>query len=93
MLPRRAATDGLLAMTLDDARSHIRVTHDGETLSVRHHGATFRFDLPDPMAHAEAEDESGGRLIAPLPGQVTQVLGRARGGSDCEAKSWSCSRR
>ncbi len=66
-------TDGLLAMTLDDARSHIRVTHDGETLSVRHHGATFRFNLPDPMAHAEAEDESGGRLIAPLPGQVTQV--------------------
>ena len=68
------AADGVLAMTLDDARMHIRVTHDGETLSVRHAGTTFRFTLPDPMAHAEAEDESGGRLIAPLPGQVTQVL-------------------
>jgi 3-methylcrotonyl-CoA carboxylase alpha subunit len=30
--------------------------------------------LPDPIAHAEDEDESGGRLVAPLPGQVTQVL-------------------
>jgi len=68
------AADGVLAMTLDDTRMHIRVTHDGETLSVRHGGKTFRFTLPDPMAHAEAEDESGGRLIAPLPGQVTQVL-------------------
>ena len=66
--------DGVLAVTLDDVRLHIRVTHDGETLSVRHGGTTFRFTLPDPMAHAEAEDESGGRLIAPLPGQVTQVL-------------------
>jgi len=68
------AADGVLAMTLDEARMHIRVTHDGETLSMRHAGATFRFTLPDPMAHAEAEDESGGRLSAPLPGQVTQVL-------------------
>ncbi|HUN42384.1 MAG TPA: acetyl-CoA carboxylase biotin carboxylase subunit [Acetobacteraceae bacterium] len=67
-------TDSVLAITLDDARLHIRVTHDGETLSVRHAGITFRFALPDPMAHAEAEDESGGRLIAPLPGQVTQVM-------------------
>jgi len=67
-------TDGVLAVTLDDMRLPMRVTHDGETLSVRHGGNTFRFTLPDPMAHAEAEDESGGRLIAPLPGQVTQVL-------------------
>jgi len=66
--------DGWLSMTLDDARFRLRVTHDGETVSVRHNGATFRFSLPDPIAHAEEEDESGGRLVAPLPGQVTQVL-------------------
>ena len=29
------------------------------------------------MAHAEEEDESGGRLTAPLPGQVTQVVAEA----------------
>jgi 3-methylcrotonyl-CoA carboxylase alpha subunit len=43
-------------------------------VSVRYDGETFRFALPDPIAHAEDEDESGGRLVAPLPGQVTQVL-------------------
>jgi len=74
---RAAAThdaDGMLEMTLGDGRCRVRVTHDGETVSVRHHGATFRFGLPDPIAHAEEEDEAGGRLVAPLPGQVTQVL-------------------
>jgi 3-methylcrotonyl-CoA carboxylase alpha subunit len=66
--------DGMLDMTLDDTRCRVRVTHTGETISVRHNGATFRFSLPDSIAHAEDEDESGGRLVAPLPGQVTQVL-------------------
>jgi 3-methylcrotonyl-CoA carboxylase alpha subunit len=70
----RRGADGWLDMTLGDARSRVRVTRDGETLSVRDNGATFRFTLPDPIAHAEEEDESGGRLVAPLPGQVTQVL-------------------
>jgi 3-methylcrotonyl-CoA carboxylase alpha subunit len=68
------ATDGWLEMRLGDARCRVRVTHDGEVVSVRRGGSTFRFTLPDPIAHAEDEDESGGRLIAPLPGQVTQVL-------------------
>ena len=67
-------TDGWLEMTLGDARCRVRVTHDGEAVSVRYDGETFRFALPDPIAHAEDEDESGGRLVAPLPGQVTQVL-------------------
>ncbi len=67
-------TDGWLELTLGDARCRVRVTHDGETVSVRRNGATFRFGLPDPIAHAEDEDEAGGRLVAPLPGQVTQVL-------------------
>jgi 3-methylcrotonyl-CoA carboxylase alpha subunit len=74
---RAAATrgaDGWLETTLGDARSRVRITHDGETVSVRRTGATFRFGLPDPIAHAEEQDESGGRLVAPLPGQVTQVL-------------------
>ncbi len=66
--------DGWLETTLGDTRGRVRVTHDGETLSVRHNGSTFRFTLPDPIAHAEEEDDSGGRLVAPLPGQVTQVL-------------------
>ena len=70
----RRGLDGWLELTLDDARCRVRVAHDGETLSVRRDGETFRFALPDPIAHAEEEDESGGRLVAPLPGQVTQVF-------------------
>jgi 3-methylcrotonyl-CoA carboxylase alpha subunit len=66
--------DGWLQIALGDARCRARVTQDGETVSVRHNGATFRFTLPDPIAHAEDEDASGGRLVAPLPGQVTQML-------------------
>jgi 3-methylcrotonyl-CoA carboxylase alpha subunit len=75
-LPAAASrdADGWLHVMLGDVRCRVRVTHDGDTLSLRHNGATFRFALPDPIAHAEDADESGGRLVAPLPGQVTQVL-------------------
>jgi 3-methylcrotonyl-CoA carboxylase alpha subunit len=66
--------DGRLDITLDGARWHAFVVRDGEAITVRADGKTFRFLLPDPIAHAEEEDESGGRLLAPLPGQVTQVL-------------------
>jgi 3-methylcrotonyl-CoA carboxylase alpha subunit len=67
-------TDGWLDMTLGDARRRVRVTRDGETVWVRCNGATFRFRLPDSIAQFEDADESGGRLVAPLPGQVTQIL-------------------
>jgi 3-methylcrotonyl-CoA carboxylase alpha subunit len=67
-------TDGWLDMTFGDARCRVRVTRDGETIWVRRNGATFRFRLPDAIAHSEDADESGGRLVAPLPGQVTQIL-------------------
>jgi 3-methylcrotonyl-CoA carboxylase alpha subunit len=66
--------DGLLAVTLGDTRRALRITRNGEALAVRRDGTTFHFTLPDPIAHAEDADESGGRLLAPLPGQVTQVL-------------------
>ena len=66
-------SDGRLRITLDGAHHHVLVSRDGENVSVRWQGETFRFVLPDPIAHAEEEDASGGRLVAPLPGQVTQV--------------------
>jgi 3-methylcrotonyl-CoA carboxylase alpha subunit len=69
--------DGQLRMTLDGVHHHALVTRDGETISVRWNGETFRFLLPDPVAHAESEGEPAHRLIAPLPGQVTQVLTEA----------------
>jgi len=41
---------------------------------VRRNGETWRLHLPDPIAAAAEDDDAGGRLIAPIPGQVTEVL-------------------
>lgn len=69
--------DGRLRMTLDGVRQHALVTRDGENISVRWNGETFRLLLPDPVALAETEDVTGGRLVAPLPGQVTETRTKA----------------
>ena len=69
--------DGRLRITLDGVVRHALVTRDGETISVRWNGETFRFQLPDPVAQAETEDVTGGRLVAPLPGQVTEIRTQA----------------
>jgi 3-methylcrotonyl-CoA carboxylase alpha subunit len=67
------AADGSLHLVLNGMRTRALVSREGENVSVRQDGETFRFLLPDPIAHAEEENETGGRLLAPLPGQVTQV--------------------
>jgi 3-methylcrotonyl-CoA carboxylase alpha subunit len=66
--------DGRMAMALDDVRELVSVMHVGDTVTVRHNGETWRLQLPDPMASAAEEDDAGGRLVAPIPGQVTQVV-------------------
>ena len=50
------------------------VAHVADTVTVRRNGETWRLRLPDPMAAAAEEDDAGGRLVAPIPGQVTQVV-------------------
>ncbi len=65
--------DGQIALTLDGARENIRATIVGELLTLRRRGKTFRFRLPAPP-DADEEAEAGGRLTAPIPGQVTQVV-------------------
>ena len=66
--------DGVLTVTLDGQRHRAGFTRTGEDIVLRHAGASWRLQLPDPAAHVDDVDASGGRLIAPLPGQVTQVL-------------------
>jgi 3-methylcrotonyl-CoA carboxylase alpha subunit len=70
------SADGRLDMVVDGVRECLSATHLGESIVVRRNGETFRFHLPDPMAAAAEEDEAGGRLVAPLPGQITQVAAR-----------------
>ncbi|MGH7041802.1 MAG: acetyl/propionyl/methylcrotonyl-CoA carboxylase subunit alpha [Acetobacteraceae bacterium] len=67
------AADGRLAVSLDEARETLGFIRLGEAVILRRRGATWRLALPDPVAAADAEDASGGRLVAPIPGQVTEV--------------------
>jgi 3-methylcrotonyl-CoA carboxylase alpha subunit len=68
------ASDGRLDMTLDGVRQRISIIRQGEIVTVRQGGETWRLRLPDPISAAAEVDDAGGRLIAPIPGQVTQVI-------------------
>ncbi len=65
--------DGRLHVTLDGIREPAGFARAGESVTVRWRGETWRLSLPDPAAAAEAEAEAGGRLVAPIPGQVIAV--------------------
>ncbi len=64
---------GELTLTLDGVRARASVIRTGNAVLLRWQGETWRLGLPDPEAAIEAEDVSGGRLLAPIPGQVTSV--------------------
>jgi 3-methylcrotonyl-CoA carboxylase alpha subunit len=66
-------SDGRLDMVLDHQHERVSVTRQGDTITVRHAGETYRLRLPDPITAAAEEDDAGGRLVAPIPGQVTEV--------------------
>ena len=68
------ATDGQITLDLDGERENAGATRVGEQLTLRLRGETFRFRLPDPIAAAAEDEAPGGRLEAPIPGQVTQVM-------------------
>ena len=67
------APDDRLGVTLDAIRDHAGFTRTPDAVVLRWHGETWRLSLPDPEAAVEAEDAAGGRLLAPIPGQVTAV--------------------
>jgi 3-methylcrotonyl-CoA carboxylase alpha subunit len=66
--------DGRLAVVLDGRRFSVFASRLGESVVIRHDGETYRFHLPDTMSADADDDDAGGRLVAPIPGQVTQVL-------------------
>jgi 3-methylcrotonyl-CoA carboxylase alpha subunit len=65
--------DGRLHALLDGMRLSASVYRAGETISLRHAGQSWHFRLPDPIARAGEEEGGDDRLLAPLPGQVTQL--------------------
>jgi 3-methylcrotonyl-CoA carboxylase alpha subunit len=71
------ALNGRLDMILDGVREPVSALRLGDTITVRRGGETWRLLLPDPIAAAVEEDDAGGRLVAPIPGQVTEVMATA----------------
>jgi 3-methylcrotonyl-CoA carboxylase alpha subunit len=68
------AHDGRMDMVLGDTREPVSVVRVADDITVRRNGETWRLQLPDPIAAAAEEDGAGGRLVAPIPGQVTEVM-------------------
>jgi 3-methylcrotonyl-CoA carboxylase alpha subunit len=67
------ADDGRIAVELAGTRALAAMTQLDDEVRLRWRGETWRLMLPDPAVAAETKDESGGRLTAPIPGQVTAV--------------------
>jgi 3-methylcrotonyl-CoA carboxylase alpha subunit len=68
------AADGRLAVTLNGARSRATVLAHGAALAIFIGGASWVFEEIDPLAPPEAADIGGGRLTAPMPGRVVELL-------------------
>ena len=63
-----------LAFTLDGLAMRARVLRDGETLTVLLDGATHVLRHLDPRAPSGDEQAGAGRIVAPMPGRVLQIL-------------------
>jgi 3-methylcrotonyl-CoA carboxylase alpha subunit len=66
--------DGALALDLQGERLRAAVARNGADIAVVIAGETTRLTLVDPLAPRVAGAEGGGRLTAPMPGKIIQVL-------------------
>ena len=71
--------DGRLAVTLDGVRRTVRVVAAGGGLAVFADGAGWTLDEIDPLSPPPGADAAAGRLAAPMPGRVVQLLVAAGG--------------
>jgi 3-methylcrotonyl-CoA carboxylase alpha subunit len=65
---------GDLALTLDGVRTRVAVVREGGEVTVVADDGTWRLHYIDPLAPRAAAAVSSGRLTAPMPGKVAQVL-------------------
>jgi 3-methylcrotonyl-CoA carboxylase alpha subunit len=68
--------DGDLALDLDGARVTLAVARQGGEVTVAGDDESWRLLYIDPVAPKTAEAAAGGRLTAPMPGKVAQVLAK-----------------
>jgi 3-methylcrotonyl-CoA carboxylase alpha subunit len=65
---------GRLRVSLNGVWRTVGATLDQHVVTLRDNGLTWRLTLPDPLAAADEEEDAGDRLVAPIPGLVTQVM-------------------
>jgi 3-methylcrotonyl-CoA carboxylase alpha subunit len=65
---------GALEADLGGSRCRARVVRRGRELTVFADGASHRLQLIDPLAGAAELDAAVGRLAAPMPGKIVEVL-------------------
>jgi 3-methylcrotonyl-CoA carboxylase alpha subunit len=65
---------GRLRVSLDGVQRTVSAIIDQRLVTLRDNGSTWRLTLPDPLAAADEEEDAGDRLVAPIPGLVTQVV-------------------
>ena len=70
----RFASDGAAALTLDGGQFRAVVLDHGDDIAVFMEGAGWRFVRVDPLAPPAGADVHAGRLSAPMPGRVVQLL-------------------
>jgi 3-methylcrotonyl-CoA carboxylase alpha subunit len=75
----RRLPDGDLELDLDGLRADLAVVRRGVETTVIGDDGTWRFAYIDLLAPKAAEEAAGGRLTAPMPGRVAQVLAAAGG--------------
>jgi 3-methylcrotonyl-CoA carboxylase alpha subunit len=66
--------DGTLSMMLDGVRRQFTVLTHGLEAVVFLDGESWRLVEIDPLAPSAGEDPTAGRLTAPMPGRVTQLM-------------------
>jgi 3-methylcrotonyl-CoA carboxylase alpha subunit len=66
--------DRRLAVALDGVRSTMRVLQHDAELAVFFDGESWHFTTVDPLAPPADADVRGGRLTAPMPGRVIQLM-------------------
>src|SRR5262249_4116753 len=70
---------GDLVIELDGVRQSVSVTAIGDAVTVSSDEGTWRLSYSDPLAPRAAEAAAGGRLTAPMPGKIAQVLIKSGG--------------
>jgi len=68
------AADGELRADLDGRRLTARVVRQQNEITVFLDGAGVRFELEDPLALAASTEVPPGRLTAPMPGRVVEIM-------------------